>query len=300
MSGGDAGKGHGRYGYSALPGRQRYDWPGGKRLAVYFALNLETFWFGSGLGARLAPSEGQPDLLNFSWRDYGNRVGAWRLRDLLDAENCPCSVLVNSAIYDEAPELIAAFRARQDEIVAHGRTNAERQNALDEPSERALIAEVTQRLGAEEGRRPAGWLGPWISESPITPDLLQEAGYRYVLDWAMDDQPVFLKTRNGGKLLAVPYPQELNDIPAVIARQATGREFAEMIMDAFDEMLEQSRQGPLVMGIALHAYIVGQPHRLRPLRQALRHILAKRDDIWLTTAGGIADYCLKLPEGVVP
>ena len=144
---------------------------------------------------------------------------------------------------------------------------------------------------------PQGGLGPWISESAATPDLLAEAGYRYVLDWAMDDQPVYLRLRNGGRLLALPYPQELNDIPAIVARQASGAEFADMIVDAFDEMLEQSSDAPLVMGIALHAYIVGQPHRLRPLRRALRHIAAMRDKIWITTAGRIADYCLVFAGG---
>ena len=96
---------HGRYGYSALPERPVYDWPGGKRLAVYLGLNLETFAFGEGLGARLAPAAGDPDVLNFSWRDYGNRVGAWRLLELFETLGFPASVLANSALYDEAPEL---------------------------------------------------------------------------------------------------------------------------------------------------------------------------------------------------
>ena len=292
--------GHRRYRYSALPMRPVYDWPGGKRLAVYLGLNLEAFAFGEGLGARLAPSAGEPDVLNFSWRDYGNRVGAWRLLELFETLGFPASVLVNSALYDEAPDLVAAFRARGDEIVGHGRTNAERQGGLSEADERALIAEATQRLREAEGKAPAGWLGPWISESAATPDLLAEAGYRYVLDWAMDDQPVFLRVRGGGRLLAVPYPQELNDIPAIVARQASGADFADMIVDAFEEMREQSSAAPLVMGIALHAYIVGHPHRLRPLRRALRHIASAREKIWITTAGAIAEHCFGLPAGVVP
>lgn len=291
---------HGRYRYSAIKARPRYEWPGGRRLAVYLGLNLETFAFGEGLGAQLAPAAHQPDVLNYSWRDWGNRVGAWRLIDLFAAEGYPASVLVNTDLYDEAPDLIAAFRARGDEIVGHGRTNSERQGTLAEAEERALIAESTALIRAHEGRAPHGWLGPWISESAATPDLLAEAGYRYVLDWAMDDQPVYLKVRGGGRLLSVPYPQELNDIPAIVARQASGSEFADMIVDAFDEMLEQSAEQPLVMGIALHAYIVGQPHRLRPLRRALRHIAAARDAIWITTAGAIADHCLALPPGIVP
>ena len=282
--------GHGRYGYSALPDRPLYDWPGGRRLAVYVALNLETFDFGSGLGAELAPGGPQPDVLNYAWRDWGNRVGAWRIKAMLDALALPASVLVNSRLYADCHGLIEAFRARGDEIVGHGRTNAERQGSLDEASERALIAEATDLLTEHEGKPPAGWLGPWISQSRITPDLLAEAGYRYLLDWAHDDQPVWFATRDGGRILSVPYPQELNDIPAIVARKETGRQFADAISDAFDEMLEQSRHAPLVMGIALHPYIVGQPHRLRPLRAVLARIAAQRDTVWLTTAGAIAEH----------
>ena len=285
---------HGRYPYSALPDRPVYDWPEGRRLAVYLALNLETFDFGEGLGAELAPGGPQPDVLNYAWRDWGNRVGAWRIRDLLDELGMPASILVNSRIYRDCPGLIEAFRARGDEIVGHGRTNAERQGSLPEDEERALIAEATAVLTREEGRAPAGWLGPWISQSRVTPDLLAEAGYRYLLDWCHDDQPTWFATRGGGRILSVPYPQELNDIPAIVARKDGGRAFAEAIVDGFDEMREQSRRAPLVMGIALHPYIVGQPHRLRPLRQALEHIARHRDGVWLTTAGAIAAHAAGL------
>ncbi|POR44176.1 polysaccharide deacetylase family protein [Methylobacterium sp. V23] len=281
---------HGRYAYSALPDRPVYDWPGGKRLAVYLGLNLEGFDFGRGLGAELAPGGPQPDVLNYAWRDWGNRVGAWRIKETLDALEMPASVLVNSRLYADCPGLIEAFRARGDEIVGHGRTNTERQGDREEAEERALIAEATAILTAQEGKPPKGWLGPWISQSHRTPDLLAEAGYTYLLDWCHDDQPTWFSTRDGGRILAVPYPQELNDIPAIVARKETGQQFADAIVEAFDEMLEQSRTAPLVMGIALHPYIVGQPHRLRPLRRALAHIAARRDAIWLTTAGGIAAF----------
>ena len=287
---------HGRYPYSALPDRPVYDWPDGKRLAVYLALNLETFDFGDGLGAELAPGGPQPDVLNYAWRDWGNRVGAWRIRDMLDDLRMPASVLVNSRIYRDCPGLIEAFRARGDEIVGHGRTNAERQGTLTEAEERALIAEATAVLTREEGKAPAGWLGPWISQSRVTPDLLAEAGYRYLLDWCHDDQPIWFATRGGGRILSVPYPQELNDIPAIVARKDGPRAFAEAISDGFDEMLDHSRRAPLVMGIALHPYIVGQPHRLRPLRQALERIAGHRDRVWLTTSGAIAAHVAEMAE----
>ena len=280
---------HGRYGYAAITSRAPFAWPGGKRLAVYVALNLEHYAFGEGLVEELVPGMPQPDVLNHSWREYGNRVGALRLLQLLESLRLPATVLVNSDLYAHCPGLIAAFRARGDEIAAHGRTNSERQSGLDEAAERALIDEATGTIARHEGKRPSGWLGPWIAETRLTPDLLHEAGYEYLLDWCADDQPVWLATR-GGRILAVPYPQELNDSSAIIGRRVGAAEFADMIIDQFDEMLEQSAGGPLVMGLALHAYIVGQPFRLRHLRRALQHIAAGREVVWLTTAGAIARH----------
>jgi allantoinase len=291
---------HDRYDYVPLRGRQDYSWPGNHRLAVYFALNLEHFSFGEGLGAELAPGGPQPDVLNFAWRDYGNRVGAWYMLDAFDALAMPLAALANSSMYDYAPDLMAAVRARGDEIVGHGRTNAERQGTLDEAAERALIGEATSRLSEAESRAPEGWLGPWISHSHRTPDLLAEAGYRYLLDWCMDDQPIWFRCRGGKRILAVPYPQEVNDIPAIVARKMGAEAFADMIVDQFDEMLELSEARPLVMGVALHAYLVGQPHRLRHLKRALRHIAARREAIWLTTPGAIARHCESLPAGTIP
>lgn len=290
---------HGRYAYRGIKGRAVYDWPNGKRLAVYIGLNLEHFAFGEGLGAELAPGGPQPDVLNYAWRDYGNRVGAWRMLDLFDALKFPASVLVNASLYDYCPDLVGGFARRGDEIVGHGRTNSERQGMLSEAEEKMLIAETTAAIARAEGKAPAGWLGPWISESRVTPDLLAEQGYTYLLDWCMDDQPIWFRTRTG-RILAVPYPQEVNDVPAIMARKMNADAFADMIVDSFDEMLDQSREAPLVMGIALHPYLVGQPYRLRHLRRALQHVATYAGDIWITRAGDIAAHCLKLPDGLIP
>jgi peptidoglycan/xylan/chitin deacetylase (PgdA/CDA1 family) len=292
---------HGRYGYHPWTGRARYAWPGGARLAVYLGVNLEHFAFGEGLGAELAPGGPAPDVLNYAWRDYGNRIGAWRLLELLDQLALPATVLLNSALYDYAPALVAAHRARGDEIAGHGRTNSERQSTLPEAEERALIAESTAAIRRHEGAAPRGWLSPWIAESQVTPDLLAEAGYRYTLNWCADDQPIWMETR-AGRLLAIPYPQEVNDIPAVVARKDGAEQFAAMVEADFLERLDQvGRDGiPQVMGIALHPYIIGQPYRLRALRGALAGIAARREEVWITTAGGVLDHVLTLPEGAVP
>ncbi|WP_420333138.1 polysaccharide deacetylase family protein [Roseibium sp.] len=281
---------HGRYAFSAIHDRADYDWPDGKRLAVYLGMNLEVFSFGEGLGAELAPGGAQPDILNFAWRDYGNRVGAPRMLALFDRLGLPCTALVNSHIYTEAPGLAEAFAARGDEIAGHGRTNAERQGILSESEERTLIEQSTAVLSARHGRKPKGWLGPWISQSHVTPDLLQETGYEYLLDWCHDDQPIWMTTRSG-RILSIPYPQELNDIPQIVGRKREGNEFADMIIDAFDVMLEEAKTRPLVMGIALHGYLMGHPHRIKHLERALTYMKANAGDIvWWTTAGAISDH----------
>src|SRR5258708_21653315 len=220
---------HGRYAYRGIKDRPLYDWPNGKRLAVYIGLTLEHFAFGEGLGAEFAPGGPQPDVLNFAWRDYGNRVGVWRLFDVFEELKFPVSLLINSSLYDYCPEVIAAFRRRGDEMVGHGRTNSERQGVLDEATERRLIAETSAAVAKHEGGSPAGWLGPWISESRLTPDLLAEQGYTYLLDWCMDDQPIWFKTRRG-RILAVPDPPEGDAIPAIGGRTIGPAALAPLIV----------------------------------------------------------------------
>jgi allantoinase len=227
-------------------------------------------------------------VLNHSWREYGNRVGAWRCLELFDQLAMPTGAIVNTALYDHCPELVAACVQRGDELIGHGHTNAERQGGLAEADERALIERCRNRIADERGTAPTGWLSPWISESRVTPDLLAEAGYRYTLNWCHDDQPTRMATR-AGPLWSIPYPQEINDIPMIVARGMSGSDFADMIVDHFDEMLEQCEDDPLVMGIALHPYLVGQPHRLRPLRRALRHLATASAKTWWTTPGRICD-----------
>ena len=282
-------KTHGRYAYSAITRRPDYSWPGRKRLAVYLGFNLEHFDFGSGLGAALGPKSPEPDVLNYSWRDYGNRVGAWRCLELFDQLELPAAAIINTALYDYCPELIEACVRRGDELVGHGHTNSERQTDLAEGVEEKLLEDCKRRIKKESKQDISGWLSPWISESPVTPDLLAETGYRYTLNWCHDDQPVKFSTRSGKSLWSIPYPQELNDVPMIVARQMDAADFADMIVDNFDEMLRQSAEQPLVMGIALHPYLVGQPYRLRHLRRALQYIKKKQKKVWFTTPGSIFD-----------
>ena len=279
----------GHFDYSAITERPQFSWPGGKRLAFHLCLNLEAFAFDTGLGISYSQGLPHPNSYNWGWREYGNRVGAWRLIRLFDQLRLPVSLLLNSEIYGHCPQVVTAFRHRGDEIVGHGRTNSEHQNDFDEAGEAALIREVTEAIRKHEGKAPAGWLSPGVNPSRLTPDLLQEAGYQYLLDWPMDDQPVWMKTR-GGRILSVPYPHEVNDIPMIVLHHGGAGEFADMIVDQFDEMLEQSQEQSLVFGVSVHAFIVGQPFRLRHFRRALEHVRASADRVWFATTGQIAQH----------
>jgi hypothetical protein len=186
-------------------------------------------------------------------------------------------------------------------VIGHGRTNAEHLSNLWELDEQRLIDDVTQEITRREGRPPKGWMGPAAGETNVTPDLIKEAGYRYILEWPADDQPFWLRTRSG-PILSVPYPVELNDSGAIIHREGTAKDFADMIVDGFDEMVEQCTAQPLVMSVSLHPFVMGQPFRLPALRKALTHCVnhPKRDRVWWTRPGEIADFCYALPPGTIP
>jgi allantoinase len=291
---------HGRYAYSPIMKRPHYDWPDGKRLAFYIGLNVEHFAFMAGIGNDpFTRTAGPQTQRNYAWRDYGLRVGIWRVFDLLDDLRMPSTILLNSLVCEHYPDVIERMKARGDTVCAHGRTNSELGNALWEHDEARMIAETTALITEHFGERPTGWMGPAAAESRITPDLVVEAGYTHTLAWPVDDQPIWMATRSG-PLLSVPYPMELNDMGTNVLRDQTGEEFERMIIDQFDEMLEQSAKEPLVMSVALHPFICGQPFRLRALRRALKHCVEQgRDRVWFTRADAIAQYCAKLPEGLI-
>jgi peptidoglycan/xylan/chitin deacetylase (PgdA/CDA1 family) len=290
---------HGRYDYSNITTRPDYSWPGGKRLAVYVAINIEQFSYGEGKGAAIAPPDQANSHSIFSWRDYGNRVGVWRLFDLFDSLDIPIEAQINTAIYDHCPDIVDRLRQRGDEILGHGLTNSEEQGGLSEAEEAELIRTVTETLTRQEGQPPVGWMSPWLSNSEVTADLLQEAGYRYFMDWTSDDQPIWMKTRRG-RLLSIPYPIECNDTRGIVWYRYTSGEFADMLVDNFDEMLEQSAGQPLVCPISLHPFVMGRPYRIRQLRRAFEHILSYREQIWLTRPRDICAHIESLPAGVVP
>ena len=288
---------HGRYDFSPITARPQYRWPNGAGLAVYVALGVEEYAFGQGLAEDIIAGASQPDMVNTSWRDYGNRVGAFRLLANMAELGIRPGVLLNTAVYDHAPELIRALRAAGAEIVAHGHTNSDTLAGMTPEAEAVYLRAVAERIALEEGAPPKGWSSPWLAHTPATIDLLVAEGYAYLLDLRMDDQPVWLRSANG-RLLALPYALELNDSSTMIGRQAGADEFANMIINEFHELYDAARTLPLVMSVVLHSFISGQPFRLRALSRALSYIVA-HDDIWLATPGEIAAFVAAEPDRAV-
>jgi peptidoglycan/xylan/chitin deacetylase (PgdA/CDA1 family) len=292
-------KTHDRYDYSAIGDRPVYDFPGGKRLAVFFALNVEHFAFGEGIGNDYGVPAAQPNVRSYAWRDYGNRVGARRLLELAEQYELPYALLANTALYDYCPQLIAAFSRRGDEVVGHGRTNSDRQTDMSRDEERACIEDVFGAISQHEGQAPSGWLAPYLSQTVDSPDLLRAAGFRYMMDWPLDDQPVWFRTKHG-PILSIPYSHDLNDSLEVVTRRTPSQLWCDNLIDQFDEMLAESERRPLVMSVVMHSFILGQPHRLRQFRRVIEHICARRDRVWLTRPGDILRHIESLPAGTVP
>ena len=270
-----------------MPHRPPSRWPGERRLAVYVAVGIEEYVAGGAFAENLIPEVPQPDLVNTAWRDYGNRVGGFRLIGALAEAGIRPAVLLNTDAYATAPGLIAAARAAGAEFVGHGTTNSQSLAAMSEAEERTCVAAVATSIAREEGAAPGGWSSSWLAHRETTIGNLARAGYRYLLDLRMDDQPAWLGT-DKSRLLSIPYAAELNDSSTMIGRQMTARDFADMIVDEFDEMIAAAEERALVMSVVLHSFVSGQPFRLRPLRKAFAHLASRPDMVWLTLPREIA------------
>lgn len=277
-----------RHEYSPITERSAGRWPNGKGLAVYVAIGVEDYRRGEGFTEDLLPGVVQPDLVNESWRDYGNRVGIFRLLERLRGFGIPPTILLNTMLYDVAPAVTDAARAAGAEMVGHGITNSDSLAGMTLAQEHGYLDQVAERIEKEEGVRPGGWSSPWLTQTPNTIDVLAEAGYRYLLDLRADDQPVWLES-SAGPLMSIPYALELNDSSSIIGRNVSARDFADMIIDEFEELLLASREQPLVMSVVVHSFISGAPFRLRHLTRALEHMARRSQQVWFTQPREIYD-----------
>jgi allantoinase len=278
------------YPYVPLPARKPIHWPNDARVAFYIGLNLEHYRIDAP-ATSIFPGTASlvPDPLNYGWRDYGPRVGVWRMMELLDQLGIRASVLLNSEVCDQYPEIIEAGRKREWVWLAHGTTNSTLHTGFESREhERAALAEMFDKLESATGQRPSGWLGPALTETFDTPALLSELGGSYVLDWCNDDQPYPLAL-DGARMISVPYSIELNDIPLFVGKSFTGPEFKQTVTDWFDQLYADGVRSGCVMTVALHPFIINQPARHRYLAEALEYI-AGHDGVWLTTSDEIASF----------
>jgi allantoinase len=263
-----------RIDYEPIEGREPLHLPGGALVAVWLIVNVEE-WSDSQPVPRtvLTPPAGgvpSPDVPNWAWHEYGNRVGFWRMLRVLDRHRIPVAIAVNGSAITAYPQISSAAADRGWEFVGHGFTQTNMQKVADEQAD---IRRTAEAITAATGRRPRGWLGPGLTETWQTPDLLLEEGYEYVCDWVLDDQPTRLRTQ-GGPIVSIPYTQECNDVAMMLIQHHSAEEYRRRAVDQFDQLLSdaQTDGSARVMALVVHPYIMGAPHRLKYLDQALEHI----------------------------
>jgi peptidoglycan/xylan/chitin deacetylase (PgdA/CDA1 family) len=278
-----------RYDDSFITERKPFKWPGNNSLAVWFAPNVEVWQYDSAFGVGISPNPTNyvPDVFNYAWREYGPRVGLWRLADVLDEAGVKATVALNSQVCGVYPKAVEEMKKRGWEFMGHGTTNSTTLAGLNLEQERETIRGVLRTIEQATGKPPRGWLGAGLVETHNTLDLLAEEGVNYCGDWNNDDQPYPMKVKSG-KMFAIPYCNEINDIPLYIRKGYTGEQYLRSVVDQFDALYADSRKQPRVMGVPLHPMISGQPLRIKYLQRAIAH-MKEHQGVWFATGSEIID-----------
>jgi allantoinase len=277
------------YDYSPIVDRAPLALPDGKRLAFWVGLNVEHFEVDKPSTSLFAGTAGLvPDPLNHGWRDYGTRVGIWRMMASFDELGIRPSVMLNSDVCAAYPQIIEAGTRRGWAWLAHGKNNSIFEAGMTLEEERAYLTDVVETIERATGRRPKGWLGPALTETPNTPEILAELGLTYLCDWCCDDQPFPLNV-NAGPMISVPYSIEVNDIPLFLGTGRSGADFYQVVVDQFDALYAEAESSARVMSLALHPFITGVPFRHKYLVKALEYVLS-HDGVWATTSDEIAEW----------
>jgi len=279
--------------YLPLNQRPRIEWPGGARVALWVAPNVEFYELlppANPLFTAWGRVPTPPDVMSYGHRDYGNRVGFWRLLDVLDRHSLQATVSLNVAVLEHMPELASAMAEREWAFMGHGLYNTRFLYGIAKDDERELYRDMQARVRRATGRVMQGMFGPHASLSPHTMDVLSEEGFTYAADWLVDDQP-FPITTSSGRLVGVPYSFEVNDGPLFLGSYAD-EEFVQRCRDQFDVLYEEGEESGRVMCIAFHPFLLGQPHRVDYLDEVLTYVLGHQD-VWATTADQIAAWYLE-------
>ncbi|KAB0269467.1 polysaccharide deacetylase family protein [Microvirga brassicacearum] len=279
----------GLYDYIPYNRRPRITWPNGAKIAVWVAPNIEFYEFTPPPNPQRTPwARPLPDVLAYSHRDYGNRVGWWRMMEAMDDAGFRGSVSLNVALCDHHPEIIEACAKRDWEFFSHGIYNTRYTYGMSPDQERAIIEDSIETIRKWTGQKLSGWLAPALSNNTWTMDLLAEYGVDYTCDLFHDDQPMPVNVKSG-RLISMPYSLEMNDVIVYNTNLYSPRHYGEAIKRQFDQLREEGETSGTVMCIPLHPYLVGQPHRIDPFAEALRYI-AQHDDVWLATGREIAEH----------
>lgn len=280
----------GHYAYMPWRRRPRITWPGGARIAVWVAPNIEHYEYDPPPNARRMPwPRPVPDILGYSWRDYGNRAGFWRMADVMARHGVRGSVSLNVAVCDHYPEIIERCCELGWELFSHGTYNTRYFYGMSEEQQREVIRENRATILRASGQSMDGWLTPAISNDETTQDILAEEGILYTLDLLHDDQPTPIRTRSGKRLVSIPYSLEVNDVPLLVMRNTPPERYAAICKAQFDQLYEEGEESGTVLCLPLHPFLIGQPHRIAALDDVLRHITS-RDKVWLATGREIARH----------
>ena len=268
--------------YSPISSRAPLKLPDGKRMAVWVIVNVEEWDINQTMPRTvLTPPAGgspMPDIPNWAWHEYGNRVGFWRMLKVFDDFKIPAALAINGSAIAAYPQISDAAKARNWEFMGHGFTQRNMQKVENEQDDIRKTADVIE---AATGRRPRGWLGPGLTESWNTPDLLKQEGYEYVCDWVLDDQPVWLKTTTS-PIVNIPYTQECNDVAMMLIQHHKASEYYDRAIDQFEQIYEDSAESARIMALVVHPYIMGAPHRLKHFRRIFETIQQKTDVAFMT------------------
>ncbi len=279
----------GLYDYTAENDRPIVRWPNGARVAFWVAPNLEFYEFEPPDSPLRKPwPRPVPDVLAYSHRDYGNRVGHWRMMEVMDRCGVRGSVSLNVAVCEHHPEIVEAMVKRDWELMSHGIYNTRYTYAMSEAQEREMIEDVIRTIAEHSGQRVAGWLSPALTNTERTMELLAEYGIKYTCDLFHDDQPQPVRTTRG-RLISVPYSLEMNDTVVLLFNAGSPRYYAEILKRQFDQLYEEGAENGKVMCIPLHPFLIGQPHRIGPFAEALEYITG-HDEVWITTGREIAEW----------
>ncbi|GGC71835.1 polysaccharide deacetylase [Siccirubricoccus deserti] len=279
----------GHYDYAPYRRRPRITWPGGARLAFWVAPNIEHYELEPPPNPRRTPwPRPVPDVLNYAWRDYGNRAGFWRMADTMAKYEVRGSVSLNTAVCDHYPEIIERCCELDWELFSHGAYNTRYFYDMPEAMQREVIRDDRATILRASGQSLDGWLTPALSNDETTQHVLAEEGIKYTLDMLHDDQPMPVKVRRGS-LISIPYSLEVNDVPLLQLRNTPPAQYAAICKAQFDQLYAEGAESGTVMCMPLHPYLIGQPHRIAALDEVLRHVTA-HDDVWLATGREIAAW----------